>query len=219
MDQEKASYIVKYFPRLMSVSERTAWWHHFAMSKIEQIPSGLESKEAEEWQRSKIEFYKGQNMISQDSSVLKLLEDGYDRFILRSAERILADEPGEIFFNNCPNCGQLARTPQSKQCRHCGHSWHHKVGATFRHKLSRFHSAKPDNVVFEGNVEKGEITASMLVDLTYFGINLKPEIESVSMLGAEKLSFDFYIASSEIRNLLIEAGKHIDPINIEFQGD
>ena len=216
MDQEKASYIVKYFPRLMSMEERTAWWHHFAMAKIEQIPSGLESKEAEEWQRSKIEFYRGQNMISQDSSVLKLLEDGYDVFIVRTAERIMSEEPGEIFFNNCPNCNALARTPQSKQCRHCGHSWHHKVGATFRHKLSRLHSAKTENVVFEGETEKGEISEGMLVDLTYFGINLKPEIDSVSVLGGGKVNFDFYIASAEIRGLLIEAGKNIDPINIEF---
>ncbi len=216
MDQEKASYIVKYFPRLMSMEERTAWWHHFAMAKIEQIPSGLEPKEAQEWQRSKIEFYRGQNMISNDPVVLSLLENGYDEFISQAAIRIMSEEPGEVFFNNCPNCGYLARTPQSKQCRHCGHSWHHQVGATFRHKLSRLHSAKNENVVFEGEAEKGEISEGMLVDLTYFGINLKPEIESVSLLGGNKVNFDFYIASSEIRGLLIEAGKHIEPINIEF---
>ena len=219
MNQEKASYIVKYFPRLMSMEERTAWWHHFAMAKIEQVPTGLESREAEEWQRSKIDFYREQNLITQDASALALLDDGYDNFILKTAERIMKDEPGEVFFNDCPNCGELARTPHSKQCRHCGHSWHHQVGAAFRHKLSRNHSAKPNHVVFEGEVEKGEINTGMLVDLTYFGINLKPEIDSVTTLGTRRVNFDFLIESSEIRNLLIEAGKNIEPINIEFSRD
>ncbi len=219
MNQEKASYIVKYFPRLLSMEERTAWWHHFAMAKIEQVPSGLDAKESEEWQRSKIDFYREQNLISNDPSVLKLLEDGYDTFILKAAMRIMEDEPGEIFFNDCPNCGELARTPYSKQCRHCGHSWHHLVGASFRHKLSRNHSAKPNYIVFEGEVEKGEISPGMLVDLTYFGFNLKPEIDTVSPLGGDRVNFDFFIASSQIRSLLVEAGKNIEPLNIEFAPD
>lgn len=219
MDLERASYIVRYFPRLMSVDERSAWWHHFAMSKIEQIPSGLENTEAQEWQRSKIEFYKGQNMVSQDAQVLGLLENGYDEFVIATAERVMQEEPAEIFFNDCPNCDALARTPQSKQCRHCGFSWHERVGATFRHKLSRAHSGKPYSIVFEGEVEKGEVSPGMLVDLTYFGINLKAEIEDVTPLGLEKINFDFEISNDEIRQLLIEAGKNIEPINIEFNQD
>lgn len=216
MDLERASYIVRYFPRLMSVDERSAWWHHFAMAKIEQIPDGLKNREAEEWQRSKIEFYRGQNMISQDASVLRLLENGYDSYVIATAERITKEDAAEVFFNNCPNCHALARTPQSKQCRHCGHSWHDQVAATFRHKISRLHSAKPYTVVFEGEIEKGEIASGMVVDLTYFGINLKSDIGSVTPLGAEKVNFEFEIENDEIRGLLIEAGKHIEPINIEF---
>lgn len=199
----------------MSVAERSAWWHHFAMTKIEQVPDGLEGKEVEEWQRSKIDFYRGQGLISQDPSVIQLLENGYDEFVQKAAQRVYADVPEEIFLNNCPNCGSLARTPQSKQCRHCGHSWREVVGATFRHKLTRPHNVKPGYLVFEGEVETGDVEEGMRVDLTYYGLNRKPEIEGVQTLTAERTAFDFEIPESDLRILLAEAGTHIEPIIIE----
>ena len=42
----------------------------------------------------------------------------------RIAEIILKDYSDEVFFNNCPKFGKLARTPKSKQCRFCGYDWH-----------------------------------------------------------------------------------------------
>lgn len=215
MDSQKASYIVKYFPRLMSIAERTAWWHNFAMNKIEQVPAGLEGKDAEEWQRSKIDFYRQQGLVSGDPSVIQMLEDGFDAFVQRTAERIHSEIPEEVFLNECPNCKSLARTPQSKQCRHCGHSWREEIGATFRHKLTRSHNLKPGYLVFEGEVESGSVEEGMKVDLTYYGINRKPEIEEVKQLTADRISFDFEVPDPELRIVLVEAGSHIEPINIE----
>lgn len=216
MDQHKASYIVKYFPRLMEMDERAAWWHHFAMSKIEQTPTGMEGAEVQEWQRSKIEFYKEQGMISSDAAVLAKLENGYDAFILATANRVLADSKEDLFLNNCPNCGELARTPQSKQCRHCGTNWHDQVAATFKHRLTRAHSAKPDAVVFEGDLIKGELETGMKVDLTYFGLNQKPAIDVVQAIGEDKYGIEFEVEGDGMRAVLVDAGIHIEPINIEF---
>lgn len=38
------------------------------------------------------------------------------------AQYVLAESRDKIFFNYCPACGKLARTPLARQCR-CGHSW------------------------------------------------------------------------------------------------
>lgn len=40
------------------------------------------------------------------------------------ANIVMNDYKDQVFFNNCPECGRLARTPTAKQCRHCGHDWH-----------------------------------------------------------------------------------------------
>ena len=40
------------------------------------------------------------------------------------AKLILDKFRDKVFFNNCPKCEQLARTPSAKQCRFCGHDWH-----------------------------------------------------------------------------------------------
>jgi len=37
---------------------------------------------------------------------------------------LITDYKDQLFFNNCPKCEKLARTPYAKQCRHCGHDWH-----------------------------------------------------------------------------------------------
>jgi len=54
------------------------------------------------------------------------LENGIDHFRLSTAERILKEDRDKIYFNNCPKCDELARTPDAKQCRFCGYDWHDK---------------------------------------------------------------------------------------------
>ncbi|WP_295222712.1 hypothetical protein [uncultured Chryseobacterium sp.] len=62
--------------------------------------------------------------IRQTPETDNLLRNGYEEFEINVAKRIVAQTPKKIFFNNCPDCGKLARTPSAKQCRYCGSSWH-----------------------------------------------------------------------------------------------
>lgn len=62
--------------------------------------------------------------ISTDPEVLDILKNGYEVFASRVAERLLREQPGDIFLNYCPKCGALTHTPTAKQCPCCFHSWH-----------------------------------------------------------------------------------------------
>jgi len=59
-----------------------------------------------------------------DKEILDLLDNGYEEFKRISADKILKEHKDNVFINNCPKCGRLARTPLAKQCRKCGHNWH-----------------------------------------------------------------------------------------------
>lgn len=61
--------------------------------------------------------------ITQNEDAINLLQNGYEEFELEVAKRIMKEEPEKVFFNNCPVCHKLARTPYAKQCRYCGKSW------------------------------------------------------------------------------------------------
>lgn len=62
--------------------------------------------------------------ISNEPEILEFLKNGPIEFEMNIVKRILTETPNEVFFNNCPNCGKLARTPQAKQCRYCSFNWH-----------------------------------------------------------------------------------------------
>lgn len=64
------------------------------------------------------------DMLSNDPDVLGLTSEGLDAFVERVSQRILGDHRHEVGFNNCPQCGALARTPKARQCRFCGFDWH-----------------------------------------------------------------------------------------------
>lgn len=50
--------------------------------------------------------------------------NNYEHFKKTMAEKVLREHGDQVFINNCPKCGRLARTPLAKQCRHCRHDWH-----------------------------------------------------------------------------------------------
>ncbi len=112
-NQEKVSYIMNYFTKLMTDDEFLAMQRQMYLWKTEQNP-----------QMRKIITEKG--WISERPNVKELLKNGYDEFELNVVRRIMKETPEKVFFNNCPICNKLARTPYAKQCRHCGHSWRDK---------------------------------------------------------------------------------------------
>lgn len=117
MDEETSKYIIHYFSQLLTADEKMAIRYTNSMFKLQHS-----SSENINWER----IYREKGWLSDDPSVLDLLKDGYDNFEKMVASRILAQNPDKVFFNNCPKCNKLARTPNAKQCRHCGHNWHAK---------------------------------------------------------------------------------------------
>jgi hypothetical protein len=115
MDKETAKYIIDYFSNLLTDAERMAIKHATTTYKLEHSTSGNTN-----WAK----IYEEKGWLTSDQSVLDLLKDGYDSFELNVANRIMEQTPEKVFFNNCPKCNKLARTPRARQCRHCGHSWH-----------------------------------------------------------------------------------------------
>lgn len=116
MDKELARYIVNHFDGLLTGKEQLGLKQLRHQYKIEH------SNNKDDIDR-KIQLYKKIGWLTDDKEILELVQGGQDALDQRIAERIMSDHADKLFINNCPNCGQLARTPLAKQCRHCGHSW------------------------------------------------------------------------------------------------
>jgi hypothetical protein len=117
MKTETVDYILNYFSELMNDKEASAWRHYSSDYKLNQ--SGYQDSVEK---RRKIYLSKG--WLTEDKEILGLLEYGIDHFRLKTAERIFNENKDKIVFNNCPKCGELARTPKARQCRFCGYDWH-----------------------------------------------------------------------------------------------
>lgn len=65
-----------------------------------------------------------QGLTETAPEIQNILKEGHEQFELDVVKRIMAETPEKVFFNNCPKCNKLARTPYARQCRFCGHSWH-----------------------------------------------------------------------------------------------
>jgi hypothetical protein len=110
---EKADYIMAYYSNLLTLQEAKALRHHRHALKAESAKDVRLTR-----------MYLKIGWLTDDPVALNYLNEGYIQFILNCSERILRDRAGDVFFNLCPKCGNLARTPQAKQCRFCGHDWH-----------------------------------------------------------------------------------------------
>jgi hypothetical protein len=111
--KEEARYIIFHFGNLMTARERLALRHVQSTSKL----AGVQNK-------NMVNAYYKRGWLSTDPDVLRLLSHGDDQFMINCAERIVKDNPNGVFFNLCPNCHKLARTPEAEQCRWCGEDWH-----------------------------------------------------------------------------------------------
>ncbi|TSD66150.1 hypothetical protein FFF34_001750 [Inquilinus sp. KBS0705] len=108
---EKADYIITYYSHLLPDSEKMALKHH---------RNTIKSEGGEQLTK----MYLKTGRLTDDPLVLNYLSEGYVQFILNCAGKILRDNADKVFFNLCPNCSKLARTPEAKQCRFCGFDWH-----------------------------------------------------------------------------------------------
>lgn len=110
MDKEIISYIIRYFANLMTNNEKLALKHNMYMSKSSDNITLRNIMTEKGW-------------INNDPEALNLLKQGYEEFEMNVVKRIMLETPEKVFFNNCPKCEKLARTPYAKQCRYCGNAW------------------------------------------------------------------------------------------------
>ncbi|MDQ1161311.1 hypothetical protein QE422_001679 [Chryseobacterium sp. SORGH_AS 447] len=113
MDQETVRYIINYFSHLMTEDEKLALKYQMYMYKSSDNEKQREMMIKKGW-------------IRHTSETDHLFREGYEEFEINVARRIMKETPEKIFFNNCPRCGKLARTPSAQQCRYCGLSWYKK---------------------------------------------------------------------------------------------
>jgi len=119
MDKELIHYIVTYNTHLLTEKEKLGVKHLHSEIKI----GNCDGEDTRMKIEHKTDLYKRIGWMTEDKEILELIKGGQEELYKKIAERILKDHRGKIDFNNCPSCGQLARTPLARQCRHCGHSW------------------------------------------------------------------------------------------------
>jgi hypothetical protein len=120
MDEITKSYIIHYYYDLLTPREKTAYVTMVAEQKVavhkEAFANDAEllAKYPSEWEQ----------YISTDPEVRALLANGRKAFINAVCERVLCEEGDKIYFNRCPRCQAVTRTPTAKQCPKCFFSWH-----------------------------------------------------------------------------------------------
>jgi hypothetical protein len=119
MDADTASYIVRYYSHLMTTRENLAYRHLTATVKSTHGHSDLAAHHEARNRASHL-----RTMLSDNPEVLSLADGGLERFLERTAQRIISEHGKEIVLNRCPKCGALAKTPTARQCRFCRHDWH-----------------------------------------------------------------------------------------------
>ncbi|BAP31480.1 uncharacterized protein CHSO_2443 [Chryseobacterium sp. StRB126] len=165
MDKETIYYIVTYFSNLMTHDEKSALRHHIYTYKTSTNS-----------QLRKILTDKG--WLNTDHKIITLLQNGFDEFERNTAQRILAETPEKVFFNTCPQCNKLARTPYAKQCRYCQYSWHNLMA---KFKIDSVFQLTNRSFYLLGEIVEGEIHPGQLMDLTTVGLHKKIKIESIEL--------------------------------------
>jgi len=212
LDNSTIDYILNYYSCFMTLKEAAAMKHYMTSSKFPNTVSA-------DGDTKNLLLEKG--WLSNDKEVAELLKDGYQQFRENTAERILKDHAVKIYFNHCPNCGKLARTPQAKQCRYCEYSWHKQVVATFQ--IASAHQLTARELFFVlGDILTGSIKIGMKADLTVLGLTVKPTIRAIELarnnddgIVWEDVGLGFYDISEEYKEFLKTKSPFLTPIFIE----
>jgi len=213
---ETAYYIIRHFPRLLTSTEIAALNHSNSMFKLRK-PDNYSSTAAYE---ERLKWFKEHNLITEDTSALNLLNHGREQFYINAADRIVEETPEKVFFNYCPKCGELARTPYARQCKKCGYSWHDTIAADFKvNKVSDL-TQRPTTLYFAGDIKSGTIKKGMKIDLTFLGVAIKPTINAIEFVDhiserKAEVALGVSIETEEDREYLKKRGVLAIPIIIE----
>lgn len=118
MNKEIAQYICTYFSHLLSAADKhdsQLLSYQFPTFKPELQPLNTEKL---------IIVYEQNGWTTENINDLNLLSYGDKNFHIRKAAKILIEANDKVYFNKCPKCHQLTRTPYAKQCRFCKYDWH-----------------------------------------------------------------------------------------------
>lgn len=168
MDIETSRYIRNYFTNLFTTNEWLALRHYMYTYKVDHAISDSSNMR---------EHLIKKGLIRSEPEILELLKNGYNEFELNIAKRIMSETPDKVFFNNCPKCNKLARTPYTRQCRYCKHNWHDLIVAQF--KIESSFQITGRMFFFLGQITKGQIKEGNFIDLTLLGLNKQPKIEVI----------------------------------------
>ena len=108
-----------------------------------------------------------------------LIKDGYEQFRINTAERILKDHAGQIYFHYCPACGKPPRTTSAKQCRFCNYKWHGIVLTTF--EVKTISHVTDQGYYIWGELLSGNAKAGMKLHLTSMGLSYNPVIKEIGV--------------------------------------
>jgi len=128
MDEITKSYIIHYYYHLLTPREKTAYVTMVAEQKIAYYKKSWArtAKDPEVLAEMLAKYPSGwEQDISTDPEVRALLANGRKAFINAICERVLREEGDKIYFNRCPRCQAVTRTPTAKQCPKCFFSWHY----------------------------------------------------------------------------------------------
>lgn len=165
IDKETIHYIIVYFSHLMTDDEKLALKYKMFIHKTSDNPEMKKTLTEQDW-------------ISSNPEGSPLLQNSYDEFKLKIVQRIMSEVPEKIFFNNCPQCNRLSRTPFAKQCRYCGYSWHH---VTAKFKIDSVFQLTGRGFYLLGEIIEGEVNPGQLIDLKVLGINNDIKIKSIEL--------------------------------------
>jgi hypothetical protein len=127
MDEITKSYIFSYYYHLLTLREKTAYWTMVAEAKVAFHKEWVRKRVKDEDEADEVLALHPsdwEQWISTDQEVRALLANGRDEFIIAVCERLLREEKDKIYFNRCPRCQAVTRTPTAKQCPKCFFSWH-----------------------------------------------------------------------------------------------
>src|SRR5437899_9985272 len=112
MDRDTVAYILRYYNRFMTPKEHLASRHLMGTMKLTH---GQSDSAAQLKATLRAKNDSRRELFSDDPEVLRMASDGFEAFQMRAAERIFEKHRQQIFFNYCPKCGKLAKTPKAKQ--------------------------------------------------------------------------------------------------------
>ncbi len=200
----------------MTEVEVDALRHSNSMFKLMR-PEDYDSIES---YKARVNWFNERKLITDNPNTLSLLEEGREEFYIKTATRIFQEGPDKIFFNYCPKCKQLARTPYARQCKRCGHSWHDTIKANFKINKIFELQLRPNLLFFMGHITSGTINIGMKIDLTFLGISDKPVINNIDFVDyideqTSEVSLGVYIDNETEKEYLKKCGVLAIPIIIE----